>query len=228
MTQMKVKGPILTLLAGAMLAAVLFVLSTRAAVTERTAADTATGSTAVVATPSTGATPSAGPSAGTQPAPPAATRPATYAGSVVGGGASIAISVRGQQAVAYLCDGRRTEAWLSGAAQGGRLSLTSRAGGKLTGAYDAGWATGTLTAGGRQWTFRVKLVKPPSGLYRGTAQVRNARVVGTWIVVDGVQVGVALVGEQPTAAPALDQATNTAVVDGVTITAEPVDPATAQ
>jgi serine/threonine-protein kinase len=70
----------------------------------------------------------------------------------------------------------------------------------------------------------VSLVAPPSGLYRATANVRNAKIVGGWIVLaDGQQVGVVSTDDQPQAAPPLDVTTGQATVDNTTISAAPVD-----
>ena len=47
---------------------------------------------------------------------------ATWAGDVDGGEATIAISVNDGVAIAYLCDGKRVEAWLQGTAADGKLT----------------------------------------------------------------------------------------------------------
>ena len=89
---MKLKGPIVTLAAGAIFAAVLLVLNsnaTRAALESATPPnDSSYGEeTSAAAAPSTAAP--------TTPAPTAvAEAPVTYAGSVGGGGATLAIAVR--------------------------------------------------------------------------------------------------------------------------------------
>jgi serine/threonine-protein kinase len=165
------------------------------------------------------------------PTAPATTAPAervTFAGSTQGGAASIAIAVKDGHAVAYLCDGNRAEAWLQGTATGGALALTGTGNASLTGTYGNGAASGSVTAAGRTWTFSIKEVKPPSGLYRSTATVRNATVVGGWIVLaNGKQVGVLNVAGTPEPAPELalapDGSGGTATVEGTTITAVDVE-----
>ncbi len=216
---MKIKGPYLTLAAGVVLAAVLGTLSATAAADDKKASTPAAVATEVAATPS--ATPSS-------PAPtPARAVQATYAGTVVGSTATVAIAVRGDTAVAYFCDGRRIEAWLRGTAGAGQLSLAGTAG-KLTGTYDERVARGTVTAGGRSWSFAVPVVHAPSGLYRATAQVRGARVVAGWIVLpNGRQVGVFTTnGGTPTPVPRLRTETGTATVNGAPLTAAAVDGST--
>ncbi len=90
-------------------------------------------------------------------------------------------------------------------------------------------ATGSVAAGGHQWTFTARTVTAPSGLYRASAEVRGARIVAGWIVLaDGSQVGLVDTGDPDaggTAAPAptLDPATGTATVDGTPLNATPVN-----
>jgi len=207
----------LTLLSGLVLAAVLLTLS-------MTAAKESTAQAAPPppkAQPTTAASQSAAPSP--TPAAPAASLRVTYSAHVNGRGATVAIAVHGATAVAYLCDGRRVEAWLQGTASGGRLSLTGPGGATLTGTYGQ-VASGQVRAGGRTWTFTAPVVRAPSGLYRAALKVRTAVVVGGWIVLpDGTQVGIVTRDAAPAPAPRLDVASRSAMVDGATMTAAPVD-----
>jgi hypothetical protein len=161
------------------------------------------------------------------PPPPATSAPAfaaTYAGRVNGGGPTIAVAVRAGEAVAYVCDGRHIEAWLSGTAVNGKLNLTGRGQASLTGVHDENAAAGTATVGGRRWQFRAPVVLPPSGLYRATTTVRNAEVIGGWIVLaDGTQVGVVTTGDEPQPAPSLDTERRTTTIDGSQVSAAQVD-----
>ncbi|WP_205752722.1 hypothetical protein [Cryptosporangium phraense] len=166
------------------------------------------------------------PSAGGSSKPPVATRKAVFAGRVVGGRATVAISVKNGKAVAYFCDGKKTEAWMTGPAAGGDLDLEGAPGGTLTGTYGRTKAAGTVTAGGQQWKFDAPLVTSPSGVYRGTARVQGARVVAGWIVLpDGSQVGVASVDGQPEPAPPIDLNSKTATVDGGRVPVAEAEPA---
>jgi hypothetical protein len=224
--------PIATLLAGLAVAAVLLGLSFRA--TADSAEPAAAQQTASPQPPATASPEPAGtgeePPATASPAPegteaakppPAPPVNATWAGKVKGAG-TLAITAKGDKAIAYLCDGRRIEAWLSGTAKAGKLSLTGEGGASVTGTFGNGRATGTITAAGRSHTFNLAAVKKPSGLYRATAQVRGARIVGGWIQLpSGEQVGLATIDGTVVTPSRLDIGTATAIVDGVAVTAAP-------
>ncbi len=225
---MKRNGPMITLLAGLAVAAVLLALNATApsSPTRNRAGDAdagGVGTATLSATPPVSAPSNAAPSAAAPTAGAPAAAPATYAGSTNGGAASIAIAVHGGTAVAYLCDGNRTEAWLQGSAAAGQLNLTGARNARLTGTYDAAAANGVVVAAGREWTFTVAQVKPPSGLYRASADVRGAQVVGGWIVVNGRQVGITTVDGEPGAASSLDPATGQTTINGEPVVAKPVD-----
>ena len=68
----------------------------------------------------------------------AAKKKVTYAGKVTGGKATIAIAVKDGKAVAYLCDGKKTEAWLRGTAVDGELALSGPDEATLSGSYTDG------------------------------------------------------------------------------------------
>jgi serine/threonine-protein kinase len=214
---MKLRGPILTLIAGAAFAAVLLGIDMTSQHPAAVGAGAPRPPANGASTPAPTTAPS--PTASTTPAPPNA----TYAGNVDGGsGASIAIAVHNGTAVAYLCDGR-TEAWLQGSATGA-VALTGAGHSTLFATYAQGRLTGSITANSHSWTFSVGPVAPPSGLYRATATVRSARIVGGWIVLpDGRQVGVVDVDGRPGPAATLDTTSLTSTVNDTTVTAAPVD-----
>jgi serine/threonine-protein kinase len=149
---------------------------------------------------------------------------ATFAGRVQGGGGTLAISVRDGVAIAYICDGKRVEAWLRGTAADGKLSLTGKDGARITATFDAQRARGTVTVEGRTNAFDIRVAKKPSGLYRAAARVRNAEVVGSWIVLpDGSQVGVLTENGAPRPAPSLNVAAGTTTVDGTAVATSTID-----
>jgi hypothetical protein len=214
---MKFLGPILTLAAGLVLAAVLMVLNVNAkdaADRRNAAADAPAGATTPPATKDTPTEPPKSES------PPAAKKKVTYAGKVTGGKATIAIAVKDGKAVAYLCDGKKTEAWLRGTAVDGELALSGPGEATLSGNYTDGRAEGEVAADGREWTFAARAVKAPSGLYRST----SADLTVGWIQLEnGEQTGTVNDDGVVGPAPRLNVASGTAVVDGRTVTAEPVD-----
>jgi hypothetical protein len=148
----------------------------------------------------------------------------TFAGTTDGGQAGLALAMNNGKAVAYVCDGRAAESWMTGVAESGQITLRSAKGtGTLTGTYAAGVAVGTVTAGKKTWHFRIVLAKPPSGLYRSAAGVRK-RLDASWAVVppDNKQFGVQWVDGVPQPAPVLDTGTDTAAVDGTPLAVTPV------
>jgi hypothetical protein len=212
---MKLRSPIVTLLAGLLLALILWALSANAAAPKKAglpppASPSASSTTATPVTQQSTAAP--------VPAPNG-----TYAGETDNGAASVAIAVRSGQAIAYVCSGK-VESWLKGTAADGKMALNGTHNGVLNATYSGNTATGTVTAGSQTWRFTVKIVKPPSGLYRSAAQVTNAKVVAGWIVLpNGRQVGMVDTGGIETTAPPIDTTTRTATVNGATLTATPVD-----
>lgn len=225
---MKLKGPLVTLAAGGVVAAGLLI--TNVSLSQRQSQNAASASVAVAATPSAPPSVTASPSATASASGAAAqvtTGTVTYAGKVDGGG-SLSVVVKGAGAVAYLCDGRH-EAWLWGQAAGSSLTLRNKAGDTLTGTRGGGRLTGSLigslTVHGTTWTFTLPTVRKPSGLYRATATVRGAKVVAGWVVLpDGSQVGAWTAGGADVRpAPPLDLAGGTATVDGVRLVASEPD-----
>ena len=220
------RGPLLTLLSGTVVAAVLMVGSSQATTKSTDSSNAAQAPPAAAPSQSSPAPSTIPPSANPSPSKPAATgRKAVFAGRVENGKATVAISVKDGQAVAYFCDGDRTEAWMRGPATGGDLDLKGAPGGTLTGTYGRNKAAGTVTAGGQKYKFDAPLVTEPAGIYRGTVTIQGARVDAGWIVLpDGSQVGVATVKGVPRPAPPFDEETKKATVDGTTVTVAEVEP----
>ncbi len=222
---MKGKTPLLTLLVGLLTAVALVIAGMNA--TSRDAARKkarATANTAPATTPAAAPTSAAPAAPATSAPPPLDQTRATYAGRFTGGGGSIAVAVHDGTAIAYLCDGRRVEAWLQGTANAGKLTMAGADNATLAGTFGDGKAGGTVSAAGKQWTFDIPAVTAPSGLYRAAANVTGAQVIGGWIVLaDGTQVGVLDTAGEPAAAPALDTSTGQTVVGGTTLTATPIN-----
>ncbi|MEU4521863.1 hypothetical protein AB0F52_24505 [Amycolatopsis sp. NPDC024027] len=214
---MKHPGPLCTLLAGAVLAVGISIADLAAG----TGAPSVAGAASAVGAAST--TTTAPPATTSEPPKPAVPARADYAGKVTGGGASIAVSARDGHAIAYVCDGKKLEAWLQGVTAGGKLDLKGAPDAALTGSFDVTSATGTVTAAGKTYRFTVPAAKKPAGLYRAAPKVKGKAAKVGWIVQpDGSQVGILETEEGPAAAPPLDPAAATATVDGVPVTAEAI------
>src|SRR5262245_10415797 len=193
---MRPKSPVVTLLFGVAVAAVAFGVNVAAnhsaAAGQRNTAGNAAAATAPGGAQSATA-PSGQPTQGGQAAagPPVANEgtsvepskapsaPITYAGRVDGGEVAIAIAVRDGQGIAYVCNGKKLEAWFQGPAGDGQLALTGKAAGSsIIGTHDGQFAAGTVTLNGRKWTFRIPMVQAPAGLYKIADKVANASIQG--------------------------------------------------
>ena len=248
---MRRNTPLITLLTGAALGVVLLVASMLATPSGKPASYSAAAAAATSA-PATSAPATSAPASATSPAPsspsPAAASPAapspaapspttvttspvkaTYAGRVGGGGGSVAVSIHGNQVIAYVCNGSTVEAWLKGTVDGNRLVMTGKDHARLSASYGYGKVSGDVVAHGTDYSFSVPVVSKPSGLYRATAVVRGATIKAGWIVLpDGTQVGSlepASDSSEPSAtgAPELDVATGTAQAGDLVLHAVPVD-----
>jgi hypothetical protein len=217
---MKLKTPLITLVAGLLVAGVLYVVNT--GLTRETAnADPAAVASATSTEPSPQAEPS--PTIGDGSGPAAEGQTITYAGWVDGGGASLAVVVSNGKALAYVCDGATVEAWLEGTMANGLIELTG-ADGSLTGTYGNGQVTGDVTAVNKSWHFTIATAEPPSGAYRSAAGLRD-QLDASWVVLpDGTQVGVERTGGTRRAAAPFDLTTGTASVGGASVAVEPIEP----
>ncbi|MDL5200691.1 hypothetical protein [Streptomyces sp. ALI-76-A] len=216
---MKRSGPLVTLLAGLLLGLFLLTLNsatgTKASSSARPVRESPTAS--VSPTPTKPA-----------PSPTSAVVPdADYSGRTDDDSAAVAVTLRDGRAIAYVCDGRATESWLKGdVADDGTMRLTGKHGATLTGTLKEGKRIrGTVETDGGRHAFTADRTKKPSGLYRATATVREARIDGGWIVLeDGSQVGVLNRDGKPAPAPRIDPETGAVTVDGRELTARPVTP----
>jgi hypothetical protein len=213
---MKIRGPIATLAAVAALG--VGILLVNVSQQGDSAPNPYTQST-------TTAAPTAAPAPAPTPAPPAPAFPAKadYVGKIptAKGTITLDITVEGNKAVAYACDGNSIESWLRGSATNGALSLASKdKTGRLEGRLEGNAVVGTLWIGEKKWDFKADPAQPPAGLYiYDNAGVRNG-----WII-DGTG-GVTGVQRRPdgSTAPAPGLSIDrTAVIDGQTIVATKVE-----
>jgi len=181
---MKIRGPILTLGAVAVLGVGILLVNISK---EESAPPANPYSQSTTAT----ASPAAPPPAPATPAPPAFPAKADYVGKVptANGTITLEITVDGAKAIAYACDGNTVESWLRGSAVNGAVSLankdkTSRLDGHLEGSA----VVGTLWIGEKKWDFNAPVAQPPAGLYvYDNAGVRNSWIVDSSGDVTGVQ-----------------------------------------
>jgi hypothetical protein len=152
---MRRNTPLLTLLAGAALGVALLIASMMATPAAQSpyAAAATPGATA-----GTGATSSPSPSASPSPAAPQSPLQADYTGPVTGGGATVAVSVRGGKAIGFVCTASGTATWLRGAAAAGLLQLAGSGHARLTGSYQYHRASGRARANGTQYKFAIPRV----------------------------------------------------------------------
>ncbi|MEV6280594.1 hypothetical protein [Nocardia sp. NPDC051832] len=202
-------GPWLTLAAVAVLGLALLVVN-MSKDTEPTTAQPNSGPASASAAPAT--------------APKATPFPANadYVATIAldaGGTMTLEITVEGDKAIAYACDGKTIESWLQGTAINGALKLTGKNDATLTGTHDGKAVNGNLSIGGKQWEFTASPVTPPAGLYVYT----EGGVRQSWIVDDnGGVTGVQRAANGATSPAAPLNSDATAIVNGRKITATKV------
>lgn len=212
---MKIRGPLVTLGAVAVLGVGILLVN----MSKEEAAppgQPAAQSTTTVA-PTTAAAPSPAPS--TPPPPPAFPAKADYVGKIpiANGTITLEITVQGDKAVAYACDGNTIESWLRGSASNGALSLANKdKTSRLEGHLEGSAVVGTLWIGEKKWDFKADATQPPAGLY----VYEDAGVRNSWIIdADGGVTGVQRRPDGSTVrAPGLSL-DGTSVVDGRTVVA---------
>jgi hypothetical protein len=143
-----------------------------------------------------------------------------YAGRAEDNAGAIAVAVLGNQAAAYLCDGRNVESWFRGTVDGAAISLTSKGGARLQASPDGDHIKGSVKINNDTVRFEVDEAKKPAGLYR----VRGSKTTIGWSVFeDGSQLGVQTTGADSSAAPQLDPASPQVTVDGENLSAAPMN-----
>jgi hypothetical protein len=200
--------------------------------------DSYTGSPSAAPSPSAAATSPADPtSAPPSSAPPSPTPPPTpvpsasetqvekfpnkvvYAGRTDDDSAAIAVAILGDQAAAYLCDGKDVEAWFRGKVVGDEISLTSRRGAALEAKLIHGGLEGKIELANEELPFTIPQAEPPAGVYRA----RGSKTTIGWIILpDGSQEGIQTTGEESVPAPKLDPNNPEVTVDGERLQGEPV------
>ena len=187
---MRTRGPLITLAAVGVLAVIVLGVS-------------------VVRTPAPAVAPEPPPLAIANNQPPTTTpvptKEAVYVGHSSGNEVTVAVAVSGEKASAYLCDGKRVEAWLEGTVSGEQVNLQGRNGAQLTAALTDNSALGSVTVAEEQLPFSAAPAGPPAGIYEGQATVDGKSNRVGWIVLpSGRQVGINNVAGKRGPAPELD------------------------
>ena len=220
---MKHRSPLVTLAAVVLAFIIMFTVN----MLSGPPGSSSTGTAGPSAAPTTAAATSPSPQA-TDPTPSASETPedsefheqVVYAGRTDDGPAAIAVAVLGNQAAAYVCDGRNVESWFRGTVEGGRLSLKSKSGEALQGELDGDHLKGTVQIKSGTHKFEINEASKPAGLYRA----RGSKTTIGWIVLeDGSQVGVQTTGADSSAAPQLDPDNPQVMVDGESLDAAAVN-----
>jgi hypothetical protein len=196
--------------------------------------DSYIGSPSPAATPTTAATTPAVPTSAPPPSEPPSPTPSpsagetevekfpnkvVYAGRTDDDSAAIAVAILGDQAAAYLCDGKDVEAWFRGKVVGDEISLTSKRGAALEAKLIHGALEGKIELGDEELTFTIPQAEPPAGVYRA----RGSKTTIGWVVLpDGSQEGIQTTGEESAPAPELDPDNPEVTVDGEQLQGEPV------
>jgi hypothetical protein len=167
-----------------------------------------------------------------QPSPEAAApivAEKAYTGRSSGNEVTVAVAVKDGRAVAYVCDGKKVEAWMEGSLKGGTLSLAGKTS-SIAGTVDEKATFGTVVVDGKEWPFSAKGVAAPAGLYEGRGTLAGVASRVGWIVDgDGKVTGVisAVGGGNARPAPALDPSAPAATtIDGTPLTVTAIDGAT--
>ena len=181
---MKIRGPIVTLAAVAVLGVgiLLINMSKEGPAPANPYSQTTTAAATPAAPP---------PAPSTPPPPPAFPAKADYVGKVptANGTLTLEITVDGDKAIAYACDGNTVESWLRGNAVNGAVSLANKdKTSRLEGHLEGSAIVGTLSIGEKKWDFNAPVAQPPAGLYvYENAGVRNSWIVDSTGGVTGVQ-----------------------------------------
>ena len=207
---MKIRGPLVTLGAVAVLGIGIWLVNVSREEPEPAPPVAQTTTTAAAA-----------PQPAPVPTPARAAFPsnADYVGKIptATGTITLDISVEGDKAIAYACDGNSVEVWLRGSAVNGAVSLASKdKASRLEGRLEGSAVVGTLWIGEKKWDFKADATQPPAGLY----VYEDAGVRNSWIIdADGGVTGVQRRPDGSTVrAPGLSL-DGTSVIDGRTVVA---------
>jgi hypothetical protein len=179
----------------------------------------ASGSAQLTPTPTAAGTPS--------PTPTVAVA-GVFTGRTNTAGIGLSIVVDDGVATAYVCDGQRLEAWLSGTVAGEGVQMTGEDDASLTGTLNQQGLSGTISTTAGQIPFLAAAGAPPAGVYRAEIQFDGTDTYIGWAVLaDGSQLGVIGTRGGGLPAPPLDLGSSTFQLNGQTYHADRVAAGTA-
>jgi hypothetical protein len=193
---MRTRGPLITIAAVGVLAVIVLVVSMLRTPAPAPVANVGAPPLAVVETaaPTTPPTTTA-----------AAPREAVYIGHTSGNEITVAVAVSGEEASAYICDGKRVESWMEGTVSGEQVTLEGRNGAQLIATLTDDAALGSVTVAEKRLPFSASVAGPPAGIYEGKATVDGKPNRIGWIILpSGRQVGINNVAGNRGPAPELD------------------------
>jgi hypothetical protein len=213
---MSTKGPLLTLGAVAVLGAALLLANISNESSPPQSINPSASSGSASASPGS-------PQSPTQPPPEAFPAKADYVGKIPTDRRvmTLEITVEGDKAIAYACDGKSVEVWLRGSAVNGAVSLSNKdKTSHLTGQLVGGSVTGVLSIDQDQWNFTAAPARPPAGLY---VYLENGSR-DSWIIDQNNGVTGVVRNPDGSKSPAPPLSINgTAVINNKTITATRVE-----
>src|ERR1700756_115841 len=213
---MSTKGPLLTLGAVAVLGAALLLANISNESSPPQSINPSASSGSASASPGS-------PQSPTQPPPEAFPAKADYVGKIPTDRRvmTLEITVEGDKAIAYACDGKSVEVWLRGSAVNGAVSLSNKdKTSHLTGQLVGGSVTGSLSIDQSQWNFTAAPARPPAGLY---VYLENGSR-DSWIIDQNNGVTGVVRNPDGSKSPAPPLSINgTAVINNKTITATRVE-----
>ena len=122
--------------------------------------------------------------------PKAAQAPNSYVGKLAGNPSGLAAIVSGTKVLFYWCDGKAPGDWFGGTNANGTISGESAKGIAIKAKLASGKISGSLSRGGKPFTFTLSPANKGTGLFR-TTEIPGGKpgaVLG-WIALDNALVG---------------------------------------
>src|SRR5919108_3590808 len=107
------------------------------------------------------------------------------------------VRAMGDDALAYVSDGRSSGTWLSGSLSDAKLALSGRGKDRIEGRLSPGVVKGEGEVAGRHIEFQLETADQAAGVYRRLDRARSGTLESAWIVGnDGAVVGLTTSGDR--------------------------------